>query len=319
MIMENSKKLEIVKLAVLAFKNGDYANFSLKELSNCGIKDKSLKDGLRELCNLGYLENLTVNGYYPKYKVNYDGECPSYIFDDITPGTKDFLIRADLALKGDYTKMTAKALSKLLYQDEDRSSSVSNFMTKIKSFYKITVFELLENKTYIHLTISHSKYKIESDANGYKLISTPKEGNNYHCTNCGCIDENMFYAKHRTLCRKCYNEHCKKLKQSTIGKFLYNKARQGYRNRPNIAEFSITEEIIERVWDLQNHLDYYTGEPILDINNMSLDRIDSSKGYVEDNICITTIAINIAKNDLSKEDFIEMCKKVANNFTFPEQ
>lgn len=48
---------------------------------------------------------------------------------------------------------------------------------------------------------------------------------------------------------------------------------------------------------------------------MSLDRIDSSKGY----ICITTIAINIAKNDLSKEDFIEMCKKVANNFTFPEQ
>lgn len=52
---------------------------------------------------------------------------------------------------------------------------------------------------------------------------------------------------------------------------------------------------------------------------MSLDRIDSSKGYVEDNICITTIAINIAKNDLSKEDFIEMCKKVANNFTFPEQ
>ena len=72
------------------------------------------------------------------------------------------------------------------------------------------------------------------------------------------------------------------------------------------------------MWDLQNHLDYYTGEPILDINNMSLDRIDSSKGYVEDNICITTIAINIAKNDLSKEDFIEMCKTVANNFTFPE-
>ena len=45
---------------------------------------------------------------------------------------------------------------------------------------------------------------------------------------------------------------------------------------------------------------------------------DVTKGYVEDNIC-TTIAINIAKNDLSKEDFIEMCKKVANNFTFPEQ
>lgn len=44
----------------------------------------------------------------------------------------------------------------------------------------------------------------------------------------------------------------------------------------------------------------------------SLDRIDSSKGYVEGNVQWVHKHINTIKWDLTQEDFIKWCKKVAN-------
>ena len=46
--------------------------------------------------------------------------------------------------------------------------------------------------------------------------------------------------------------------------------------------------------------------------NASLDRKDSLKGYTEDNVQWVERRINIIKNDLSQEDFIELCKKITN-------
>jgi hypothetical protein len=49
--------------------------------------------------------------------------------------------------------------------------------------------------------------------------------------------------------------------------------------------------------------------------NASLDRIDSSKGYTIDNIQWVQKKINIIKNTLTQEEFIDLCKLVAHNFT----
>lgn len=46
----------------------------------------------------------------------------------------------------------------------------------------------------------------------------------------------------------------------------------------------------------------------------SLDRIDSSKGYIEGNVQWVHKKINLIKMDLSQEEFIEMCKKVSNKY-----
>lgn len=46
--------------------------------------------------------------------------------------------------------------------------------------------------------------------------------------------------------------------------------------------------------------------------NLSLDRIDSSKGYEVGNVQWVTKYVNWAKNDLSQEDFIHLCIAVAN-------
>lgn len=312
--MKTQEKLEIIKLALLAYKKGDYANFSLSDLSKCGIKDKSLRDGLRELCNLNLIENLSVNGYYPKYKINYDGECPSFIYDDISAGMKYFMIKVNRVLNNDYSYKTGKALAKLLHPNDSSSSIESAFMSKIKSHYHKDIFEILKNMTSIHLQLSNPNYDIIEDENGYKLYRC-KNIVFKKCKECGCTDENLFYPSSRTICKVCHSKRAKERLQASIGKFLLKKARTGYRSRPNITEFTITEEIIEEVWKNQNYLDYYTGKPINDINEMSVDRIDSNKGYTKDNICITTININIAKNDLSKEDFVSLCKDVAKYFS----
>jgi hypothetical protein len=54
------------------------------------------------------------------------------------------------------------------------------------------------------------------------------------------------------------------------------------------------------------------GEGVVN-TNASIDRIDSSKGYVVDNIQFVCRIANTAKSDLSQEDFINLCKTIINN------
>ena len=44
--------------------------------------------------------------------------------------------------------------------------------------------------------------------------------------------------------------------------------------------------------------------------NISIDRIDSSKGYVPGNIQLVCAIVNCMKNEYSQEEFIEFCKRV---------
>lgn len=46
--------------------------------------------------------------------------------------------------------------------------------------------------------------------------------------------------------------------------------------------------------------------------NLSLDRIDSTKGYIEGNVQWVTKIVNFMKRDYPQEDFIETCKKIVN-------
>ena len=48
------------------------------------------------------------------------------------------------------------------------------------------------------------------------------------------------------------------------------------------------------------------------VNNCSLDRIDSSKGYVEGNVQWVTSMVNMCKQSYTQDDFIDMCKSIAN-------
>lgn len=74
--------------------------------------------------------------------------------------------------------------------------------------------------------------------------------------------------------------------------------------------FSLT---IRYLWDLfikQNKICAITGDYIPNIKKASLDRIDSSKGYIEGNVQWVTKQANLSKHTMTIEQLHEFCRKV---------
>lgn len=89
-------------------------------------------------------------------------------------------------------------------------------------------------------------------------------------------------------------------------------------------EFTITLADLKDVWDRQRGLCIYTGVemrmPEKSLNsgyleesmwNGSIDRIDSAKGYVPENIQFVCVMANYAKRHHSHEQMIEFCRAIA--------
>lgn len=92
--------------------------------------------------------------------------------------------------------------------------------------------------------------------------------------------------------------------------------RAKYRTR----EFNITLDDLLNQWDKQNGICPYTGIKLIHpirikdeglIYMASLDRIDSTKGYIVDNIQFISAAANLAKNNMTHEQMIEFCKLIS--------
>jgi hypothetical protein len=100
-----------------------------------------------------------------------------------------------------------------------------------------------------------------------------------------------------------------------------------YRNKANskqrsdkYGESDLTLDYLKLLWEAQNGICLYTGYKMdLPINtkqhnklhtpfSASLDRIDSSKGYIQGNVEFVCLAVNYAKNTFSREDILEFFK-----------
>jgi hypothetical protein len=94
-----------------------------------------------------------------------------------------------------------------------------------------------------------------------------------------------------------------------------NKRKRLYKN------FDVTVEYLWELFLKQNRKCAITGIPLSFAPNLeklskgtaSLDRIDSNKGYTEDNVQWVHKTINMMKNKLSMSEFIAMCKLVSKN------
>jgi hypothetical protein len=161
------------------------------------------------------------------------------------------------------------------------------------------------------------------------------------CLECGNKNKIDFYPSNKSLCKKCKSisnkDEYSNLSLDKKNKKL-NKQKNWAKNniikirvlaakhraiRKNI-EFDIDVNFIHELLKKQNGLCKYTGV-LLDINNvdtnnnshmninsLSIDRIDSSKGYTKDNVVLVTAIVNSMKNDLSENEFIKIIKKIFN-------
>ena len=189
----------------------------------------------------------------------------------------------------------------------------------------------IKNRPLKDLT-NYKGVKIGDKFNKLTVIDKPfrkkiKNGNNkmnnvihFKCKcDCGNIVERVakeVYTKHILGCG------CTKLGQKKIGKmpryfyrYLIVQAKQ--RN----IEFTLTFDELSKLFDEQNYKCALSNVDIMfntnsknHDGNASLDRINSNNPYITGNVQWVDVNVNYAKLQMSNDEFITMCKKVANKF-----
>jgi hypothetical protein len=107
------------------------------------------------------------------------------------------------------------------------------------------------------------------------------------------------------------------------GKLINLVTTSRYRAKQKGLDHSIDTEILKRKYEEQDGNCALTGLK-MDIRgskhasnspkSISLDRIDSEKGYIEDNIWLVCTGVNLMKSRLSMKEFVDFCSLVSERF-----
>ena len=124
---------------------------------------------------------------------------------------------------------------------------------------------------------------------------------------------------YHSWCKKCCrigNEKSRAKVNSTIegrAKIFLQNARKSAAKRGQ--PFSLEISDIVDCWHMQNAICAYSGRQMTleagQLNTVSIERIDSSEGYVPSNTILVCQAINRMKSDFGFEDFYALCNDVA--------
>lgn len=153
------------------------------------------------------------------------------------------------------------------------------------------------------------------------------DGCKSECKACSIVSGKLWREKNKervlSNSRQYYIDNKEKVRTSQLARYttmtLEKRFKQLIRNataRKKKQCFVTVEHLID-VWQKQNGLCAYTKLPLSSeahrLNTVSLDRIDSSKDYVADNVQLVGVAVNYMKRDLAEEQFVQLCKLVAQN------
>ena len=87
-------------------------------------------------------------------------------------------------------------------------------------------------------------------------------------------------------------------------------------------EFNITEIDLQNLWSKQDGKCAYSKLPMSAASNqlytVSLDRIDSSKGYIVGNIQLVCASVNRMKQEFTQDVFLTLCNLITQNNTAPD-
>jgi hypothetical protein len=144
------------------------------------------------------------------------------------------------------------------------------------------------------------------------------------CTTCGTTKPLSEFTANKskptgymTYCKQCNSSRNKRYRQETATveracKRVYSYLTRRVREKNLDLDFGV--DYLMYLFHKQNGLCVYTGDALSLQSGMSttlsVDRIDSSKGYIKENVCLVTWQVNNCKQDLSVDNFRMLCKKV---------
>lgn len=152
----------------------------------------------------------------------------------------------------------------------------------------------------------------------YHIDKSKKHGIRNICKECAKIQSSAYYLKNAnklkvkaSVYRKTYTPRFNREIDSRL-RALRTKAKQRIKK-----EFNIQESDLLDAWGKQKGLCAYTKLPLTakanQFNTVSLDRTDSSKGYIVGNIQLVCAAVNKMKQEYTEEVFLLFCHLVSQN------
>lgn len=172
--------------------------------------------------------------------------------------------------------------------------------------------DLLNNIVFVKKKLE-SNAELKEDENGYKLIYRTCKLN-YCCKYCGETDPLKFYKSTKTTCRECQ----KKINRSemTLEEHLYKRSKNNAKSLK--FEYNLDKLFIKKLLESQGYRCKYSGVKFENnfrnkLTYPTIDRIDSSRGYTQDNVCVCTFIVNMMKNNLTVEQFKDLVTKIYNN------
>lgn len=195
-------------------------------------------------------------------------------------------------------------------------------------------------------------YEFCSDECRNKAIPIP--ANNFLCRTCGGVfqRENFYFhnGKYRNpSCIKCcsirrkeyhknhsnearlahtrWRESCLSKGGKTAVRWYLNRKMSNYKNRAKYLKikYNLSLDYLVDLYNKQNNCCYYTGKQMrlntygvgsnnIPHNAVSLDRLNPKLGYINGNVVFCQQSVNLAKRDMTKEQFIEMCEIISAKF-----
>lgn len=123
------------------------------------------------------------------------------------------------------------------------------------------------------------------------------------------------YASFNKEEKKEYMAKQKLWRDKNLGRYRLLTAK--HRAKAKGLEFTISKEEMNDIWIKQDGKCYYSKIPMSrlenDIHVFSIERLDSNKGYIKDNVVLCSSTVNYMKNDLPLDKFIELVKQIAKN------
>jgi hypothetical protein len=176
----------------------------------------------------------------------------------------------------------------------------------------------------------------------YHIGNTEIDGIKYRkcrkCRETKELNESNFVKRNtengwRGSCRVCFNKEARFKQEMTKSELATGKKyRLKYKKekpletllkvakgnaKRRFKEFSLTIENLQNLWLKQKGLCYYTNKPMLfEIgfsDSVSIDRINSSIGYIESNIALCKYKVNVMKNNATIEELLTFAEDLLNN------
>ena len=193
------------------------------------------------------------------------------------------------------------SLKKLKQMKEYRESHKEDILKKAKEYYIKNKVRILEEKRKYR---QRADVKVQRREYRIKTLGRTKE---YRERSKDKLRENAqaYYVENKSRMLK----YSKKYSEGFVGRYSSWK---GKARRRNLA-WGVTKEYLRTLPATCR----YTGEELTfernKPNTISLDRIDSSKGYIEGNVCFCSTPINLMKSTHTEEEFFEFCRRVASH------